>query len=119
MATAHCREAQKLLDALDAKLAKAAERQGVSLRWTAAEQHTLEILADTIDRRTALTSAFDGASEAKVQVKLSTEIRQLDRLVVQLLAKVEVAGAAPKQPESLRTMKAREAANARWGKQNA
>lgn len=47
-------------------------------------------------------------------MKLSTEIRQLDRLVVQLLAKVEVA--APKQPESLRTMKAREAANARWGK---
>ncbi|WP_324738671.1 hypothetical protein P6281_06635 [Mycobacterium sp. 5-140-3-2] len=114
MATAHCQEAQTLLDALDAKLAKAAERQGVSLAWTAAEQHTLDILADTIDRRTALTSAFDAASEAKVQVKLSTEIRQLDRLVVQLLAKIEVA--APKQPESLRTLKAREAANARWGK---
>lgn len=112
--TTHCQEAQALLDALDAKLAKAAERQGVTLTWTAAEQHTLEILADTIDRRTALTSAFDAATEAKVQVKLSTEIRQLDRLVVQLLAKVEVA--TPKQPESLRTVKAREAANARWGK---
>lgn len=115
MAT-HCQEAQQLLDALDARLARAAERQGVPLAWTAAEQHTLEILADTIDRRTALTSAFDAceASEAKTQVKLSTEIRQLDRLVVQLLARVEPA--APKQPESRRTVKAREAANARWGK---
>ncbi|UGT94861.1 hypothetical protein KN246_15840 [Mycobacterium intracellulare] len=117
--TAHCQEAQQLLDALNAKLARASERQGVPLTWTAAEQHTLEILADTIDRRTALTSAFDAceASEAKTQVKLSTEIRQLDRLVVQLLGKIDVA--APKRPDSLRTVKARQAANARWGNTSA
>ncbi|HET7073796.1 MAG TPA: hypothetical protein VFI55_06910, partial [Mycobacterium sp.] len=103
-----------------AKLDAAGKARGQRLAWSPAEQHQLEVLADAVDRRTMLSVAFDGlpVDNVKDRVRLSGEIRQLDRLATNLSRQID-AGLNPKTPDSRRTVKAREAANVRWGKTGA
>ena len=106
-------EAQKLLDELDAELARAGQKRGMTLSWTAAERQALQIIGDTIDRRVRLVNMFAQCDpdDVKNRVRLSTEIRQCDNLVSRQLAKISTDLPAP---ESRRSQKARAAVQARW-----
>jgi hypothetical protein len=108
-------EAQRLLEELDAELAKSSQQRGVTLSWTASERQNLEAIADTVDRRVRLAQLFTQCDpdDIKGRVKLSTEIRQCDGLVSRLLAKISTDVPAP---ESRRSQKARAAVRVRWDK---
>ena len=103
--------AQRVLADLDAELAAAGKARGEKLSWTAAERELREMLADTIDRRTRVSGIYDKASDAKVLVKLSNELRQLNTAVMRLLAAIRTDVPAP---ESLTSIKARRAVAVRW-----
>jgi hypothetical protein len=110
-------EAQELLDTLDAELAEVGEARGQQLSWTAAERELLSQLANTVDRRSHVRSLYEKVSgEPKVAVKVSVELRQLDKAVAGLLKQLHTD--VPQQ-ESVTTLKARRAANARWERERA
>lgn len=52
-------EAQALLDALRRELADSSERTHTTLSWSASEREHLDMIADTIDRRTHLRHRYD------------------------------------------------------------
>jgi hypothetical protein len=104
-------EAQKVLANLDAELAATGEARAEKLSWTAAELEMREMLAATIDRRTRVSAIWGKASDPKVIVKLSNELRQLDTQVMRMLKQIRTDVPAP---ESLTTIKARRAVNVRW-----
>jgi hypothetical protein len=88
----HSIEAQRLLDELDAELAANGAAAGRSLGRGASERQIISMAADAIDRGVELAAAYAEA----VDVKLS-----------------KVSTAVP-APESLRSIKARNAVNKRW-----
>ena len=106
-------EAQKVLDELDAELAKSGQRLGRPLSWTAAEREHRVMIAETIDRRAHLQHRYDNCdpTDARNLVRLSTELRLLDSTVSRLLKSVETDLPAPM---SRRSAKAQRAARARW-----
>ena len=89
----HSIEAQRLLDELDAELAANGAAAGRSLGWSASERQNISMAADAIDRG------------------VSREIRLQEMATTRLLSKVSTAVPAP---ESLRSIKARNAVNKRW-----
>jgi hypothetical protein len=103
--------ARKLLAALDAELAEAAERRGQRLIWTAAETAILDDIAFTVDRMVRLRRDWSRAEDPKMRVKLSAELRLLETSKARLLK--AVTPDVPAAP-SLKTVKARKAANVRW-----
>ena len=52
-------EAQKVLEDLDADLARSATKLGKSLSWTAAEREVLKMIANTIDRQVDVACAYE------------------------------------------------------------
>lgn len=111
--TTHTAEAQRVLDDLDADLARSATKLGKTFFWTAAEREVLRMVAATIDRRVDVAARYaaTSAEETKLAVKLSAELRMLDASVARLLKQVETD--LP-QPMSQRSTKAQRAARARW-----
>jgi hypothetical protein len=103
--------ARKLLAALDAELAAASEQRGQKLVWTAAESAVLDDIAFTVDRMTRLRRDWSRAEDPKLRIRLSAEIRLLETSKARLLTQV-----TPDLPasESMRTIRARRAVNARW-----
>lgn len=116
IAMGHSAAARKVLDALDAELAANAARRGMELSWSAAENELREMLANTIDQRQRVEALLAKATDAKVVAKLSAEVRQLRTAVIRLLKEIRT-DVTPS--ESLRTVKARRAARARWDRENA
>jgi hypothetical protein len=104
-------EALKVLADLDAELAAAGESLGEMLSWTAAEIEMREMLANTIDRRARVGTLYEQATDPKVIVKISVELRQLDGAVMKIMKAIKTE--VPQQ-ESMTTVKARRAANTRW-----
>ena len=103
--------AQRVLDELDAELAANAARAGRTLSWSAAERQILAMLADAVDRRVELGAAYDQAGDVDDKIELSRELRLTEALTVRLLSRISTDAPAA---ESLRSVKARRAANARW-----
>lgn len=104
-------EARKALAALDAELAVASERRGQRMVWTAAETAVLDLISSTIDRKVWLRRAWSHTDDVKLRVKLSAELRLLETSLARLLKQVTPdVRAAP----SLKTVKARKAAEVRW-----
>jgi hypothetical protein len=103
--------ARKLLAALDAELAGASEQRGQNLVWTAAESAVLDDIGATVDRMVVLRRDWSRADDPKLRVKLSAELRLLETSKARLLKSV-----TPDLPtkESVRTVRARRAVNARW-----
>jgi hypothetical protein len=103
--------ARKLLAALDAELAVASERRGRRLVWTAAESAILDDIAFTVDRIARLRRDWSRAEDPKLRVRLSAELRLLETSKARLLKAV-----TPDLPakESMRTIRARRAVEARW-----
>jgi len=108
---AHSEAARKLRRELDKELAANAAHAGEELVWTASERAILERVSATIDHISDLSRDYAAADDAKLRMKLSGEIRLLDGLLTRLLKQVRTD--VP-QPESLRTIKARRAAQVRW-----
>jgi hypothetical protein len=113
----HSAAGLKLLRELDKELVRASERQGCTLVWSAQERECLAMLATTVDRRELVQAALDRCDpdDRKSLVAYSQEIRQLDSAVERLLKSLSTE--APVTPESLTTIKARRAAQARWDRE--
>ncbi|MGE2835457.1 hypothetical protein [Mycobacterium sp. SMC-4] len=83
------------------------------LEWTEQEASALEAACTAADRSEVLKSGFDrelaGENRPSVLVKLSAEVRALDRQVVDLLAKVNVG-----LGEGI-SQRHQRASRARWG----
>src|ERR1700692_893394 len=107
----HSIEAQRLLDELDAELAANGAAAGRSLGWSASERQIISMAADAIDRGMELAAAYAEAVDVKNKIKVSREIRLQEMATTRLLSKVSTAVPAP---ESLRSIKARNAVNKRW-----
>ena len=103
--------ARKLLAALDAELAAASEQRGQKLVWTAAESAVLGDIAFTVDRMVRLGRDWSRAEDPKLRIRLSAELRLLETSKARLLKQVLPDLPAP---ESMRTIRARRAVNARW-----
>ncbi|MCH9732274.1 MAG: hypothetical protein K0U84_21835 [Actinomycetia bacterium] len=104
---------QILID-LDAELARASEREGGELVWTAAEREVLAMIANTVDRREALKKRFVNSRDVKTAAKASGEIRLLDSLMIRLLKQVQPSVPAPMNATQLKNQRA---ANVRWARE--
>ena len=107
----HSIEAQRLLDEPDAELAANGAAAGRSPGWSASERQIISMAADAIDRGVELAAAYAEAVDVKDKIKVSTKIRLQEMATTRLLSKVSTAVPAP---ESLRSIKARNAVNKRW-----
>jgi hypothetical protein len=107
----HCAESLALMAALDAELAAAGEARGLKLVWSAQEQATLELIASARDREVWLADAAARVDDLKVQLKLWGELRLTEAHRARLVKLIKTD--LPPAP-TLRTVKARRAANARW-----
>ena len=107
----HSSEARRLLRELNAELASASKHTGRSLVWTPQDRAVLELIAYTVDRRVDLAADYAVAECTARRVKISAELRLLEGSLSRLLKQVQTDIPAP---ESLRTVKARAAARARW-----
>lgn len=108
----HCAEAVAVLAGLDAELAQNSKRMGLSrpLVWSTAESAVRELIADTIDRRTALMRLYEQCDDPRLVLSFSAELRLLEASVARLLRQIKTdMPAAP----SLTSVKARNAAMVR------
>lgn len=102
---------RKVLRELDKELESASKRAGKKLEWSAAERAVLGLIGDSFDRISDLQAAYAEATEVKVQIKVSTELRLLEQSAARLLKSIKTDLPAA---ESATTLKARNAANTRW-----
>jgi hypothetical protein len=111
MGQRHCVEAKRVVTNLEAELAAAGQARGETLVWSAADRELIDMLVRDIDRRGGLRRRYAATRDAKMAVKLSNELRQIDTAIMRLLNAIRTD--VP-QPESLVTLKNRRAANVRW-----
>lgn len=103
-----------LVAAQNAALERASQTLGQALVWSEAEEAALERAGLTVDRAEALRKllAAELAAEepnAGRVVKLSAELRMLDKLTVELLARLNPEGTEPAKSE-----RHQRAARRRW-----
>jgi hypothetical protein len=84
---------------------------GVELVWSPQEVEIIDMICRQIDRKVEL-DAYQDAEDVKAKVKLSAELRLVENSIARMLQQVKIE--VPAQSESLRTIKARRAARARW-----
>lgn len=106
-------EAVRVLAELDAELDANSERTGRNMAWTAAERQLLSLIADHVDRQVELQAMYDAAKEPRLKIALATELRLVQSGIARLLKQIDADPAEP-APMSVRSMKARRAANSRW-----
>jgi hypothetical protein len=108
----HSSETRKVLRELGKELDRASRVSGEKLLWTASDQLVLNQISSILDREAQLFSLYESAEEVDVRIRLSAELRLLEQAAARLvkLVRTDLPG-----PESLRTIKARRAANMRWG----
>lgn len=105
---------QQLRASLDAALEHASREAGKALEWSEQEQLTITRAADTADRAEVLRGRFDhleaNDGSENALVKVSAELRLLDRQVVDLVARVHPGLGNAKSERHQR------AAHARWNR---
>lgn len=106
---------QTLRAALDDALAQASKAAGEKLSWDESDRQMIAraaAAADLAERlRGSLRTELDGEARPGTVTKLSAEIRQLDRLVVEFTRRIESGLTALAVGKSERHQRA---ANARW-----
>lgn len=105
---------RRLVDAQNAALARASTDRGETLVWSEAEEAALERAGETVDRAEAVRKLLAVQLRAdepnsNTVVKLSAELRMLDKLTVDLLDKLNPDGEGP--AKSARHVRA---ARSRW-----
>jgi hypothetical protein len=109
---------ERLRAALDAALAREAQQSGRQLEWDERDTHHLDAAARCADRVDLLQSQLDaelaGENRASVVVKISAELRALDRAVAEHLGKIQV-GVPAKSERHVAAVRARwERRDAAW-----
>jgi hypothetical protein len=108
---------RRLLAQFDAALKRESETTGKALEWDEHETVELRLAAAAADRRGQLQAAYDaeleGESRTTLLVKLSAEIRLLDKAIGDHLARVRVGLGAAKSQQHQR------AVQSRWDRRNA
>lgn len=111
-------EAQKVLDGLDEELAAASKVVGDQLVWSAADVQILEMIEAHVDRRTDLAKRYKAtkATETRLRIALSTELRLTEQSLARLLKQIEmgIPTGEDQKPLSATTIKAQHAARTRW-----
>lgn len=102
-------------NALAKELQAASDAIGQTLTWTAQEQAIIEEICTLLDRESTLLDQFDDAETVSQRVKLSSEARLCGVAATRLLKEIRTEIPA----ESRTTVKARQAAQARWGAKHA
>lgn len=105
---------QTLRDEFDDALAKASKRLGKTMHWDEHERHALTAACSAADRRAELQTVFDaersGENQPGVLIKLSAELRQLDKAIADHLGRVRIGPGVAKSERHQR------AVNARWSR---
>lgn len=105
---------QTLRDEFDDALVKASKRLGKAMHWDEHERHALDAAAAAADRRADLQQVFDaernGENRPAVLVKLSAELRLLDKSIADHLSRVRIGPGVAKSQQHQR------AAHARWNR---
>lgn len=109
----HSTEANKIRSDLRRELANASESCGLTLEFSAVEQALIRQVVAAVDRKAALEIDWLDATEAKLRLKLATEIRGIEGHVERMLRRIQTNIPAAASTVSA---KARTAANARWGR---
>jgi hypothetical protein len=104
-------EARRTLRDLDKQLSASSERSGRTLAWNAQERAVLSQISSILDRKAEFLELYQAAEDVKTKLKLSAEIRLLEQGAARLIRSIETD--IP-ETASLRTIKARRAARARW-----
>jgi predicted LPLAT superfamily acyltransferase len=96
---------------MDDALARVGKESGRKLVWTEAEQHHLAAAARAADRVALLERQLDaepaGENRATVMVKISAELRALDKAVCDHLGRVQVGDGTAKSEQHQRAVRAR------------
>lgn len=104
---------RRLVDDQHEALRRAGEEAGVALVWSETEEAALERAGQTVDRAERLRKVFDdemrGDAHPAVLVKISGELRQLDRQVIALLAQLN-----PEGEDTPKSERHQRAARSRW-----
>ena len=97
---------------MDEALARAGRDAGQSLEWSEVELQALEVAAETADRALVLQGLLEeelaGENRPMAVVKLSAELRLLDKAVLDVLGRVNVGPGVAKSERHVR------AARSRW-----
>lgn len=102
---------------MDAALARASRDAGQPLEFTEQETELIDMAVLSADRAALLRELFtaeqEGEGRPRILVPLSTEIRCLDKAVVDLVGRVNPGVGAGKSPRHVR------AASVRWERERA
>jgi hypothetical protein len=102
---------ERLRAQMDTALARAGKESGRKLVWTEAEEHHLAAAARAADRVELLQRQLDaelpGENRATVVVKISAELRALDKAVGDHLGRVQVGDGTAKSEQHQRAVRAR------------
>jgi hypothetical protein len=104
-------EARRVLRGLAKELELASQSRGQQLVWSAQESAILDQISSILDRKSELLQMYDDARSVKNKLKISQELRLLERAAASLVTQIRTDLPAA---ESFRTVKARRAARARW-----
>jgi len=103
---------QALRKQFDDALDKASKKLGQRLQWDEHELHALTAACNAADRRAELKQAFAaelaGDKRPAILVKLSAELRLLDKAIVDHLSRIRIGTGVAKSERHQR------AVNARW-----
>ncbi|WP_434158802.1 hypothetical protein C5142_18255 [Rhodococcus sp. BGS-1C] len=105
---------KRLVAEQNVALARTSKQTGEELAWSEAEIVALERAGETVDRAEKVRKLLDAEMRADevrpaMVVKLSAELRALDRLVVDLVAKLN-----PYSEGQAKSNRHQRAANSRW-----
>jgi hypothetical protein len=96
---------------MDTALARVGKESGRKLVWTEAEEHHLAAAARAADRVELLQRQLDaelaGENRTTVVVKISAELRALDKAVGDHLGRVQVGDGTAKSEQHQRAVRAR------------
>lgn len=95
---------KRLVDSMHEALARTSAETGQTLVWSEQEEAALERAGETVDRAEKVRKLLDSALKADepnpaVVVKLSAELRMLDKQVVDLLGKLNPEGEGPSKSQ--------------------
>ncbi|WP_027497462.1 hypothetical protein [Rhodococcus sp. JG-3] len=107
---------KRLIADQNAALARTSKQTGEELVWSEAETVALERAGGAVDRAERVRKLLDAEMRrdepnAAIYVKLSAELRALDRLVVDLIGKLNPYGEG-----AAKSSRHQRAANARWSR---
>lgn len=104
-------EARRVLRDLNKELEVVSKSRSQKLVWSAQESAILDQISSILDRKSELLGLYEEARSVKNKLKLSQELRLLERAAASLVSQIRTD--LP-EAEGFNTTRARRAARARW-----